>query len=397
MLIFYFFAVIQLFFSYKSLRGGIDYLNYFKREIAKEETGFEPYATVIVPCRGTDTDLRTNLSKLLKQKYADYEIIFVVDDEKDESVRVIEELPCSKYPSKLIVAGKATDSGQKVHNLRHAVLKAADAAEVLVFVDSDARPCVKWLSKLVAPLANQDVGCSTGYRWFVQKSGGFSTHLRSVWNASIASALGENSPNNFCWGGSTAIRKEVFEELEIRQKWKGTLSDDFVLTRIIKKTGRAIYFVPECITPTVEDCSFSDLLEFTTRQMKITRVYSPALWRISFTGALLFTLTLWGAFALLFVASGIHFWLTLSVMFMVILLGISKVWLRLDAVKLVLRDYKKELKTQFFWQAALWMISPILFLYNNFKASVSRKISWRGIEYKLESSEKTVIISRNTE
>ena len=89
MLVFYFFAAIQLFLSYRSLRGGIDYIHYFRQEIAKEDTGFEPFASVIVPCRGVDKDLETNLAKLFEQDYAGYEIVFVVDDEKDESVGII--------------------------------------------------------------------------------------------------------------------------------------------------------------------------------------------------------------------------------------------------------------------------------------------------------------------
>ena len=39
--------------------------------------------------------------------------------------------------------------------------------EVLVFVDSDARPEKSWLKKLVAPLADETLGASTGYRWFL--------------------------------------------------------------------------------------------------------------------------------------------------------------------------------------------------------------------------------------
>jgi len=37
------------------------------------------------------------------------------------------------------------------------------------------------------------------------------SHLRAVWNAAIASALGADEQKNFCWGGSTAIRRSTFE------------------------------------------------------------------------------------------------------------------------------------------------------------------------------------------
>jgi hypothetical protein len=73
------------------------------------------------------------------------------------------------------------------------------------------------------------------------------------------------------------------------------------------------------------------------------------------------------------------------------LLGAGKAWIRLESVKLVLKGYESELNRQFIPQILLWIISPILFLYNNVLAMFSRKIVWRGIEYKLESAQKTVI------
>ena len=70
-----------------------------------------------------------------------------------------------------------------------------------VRVDSDARPRNDWLRLLVAPLADEGMGAATGYRWFIPNKGGFASRLRSVWNASIASALGERSETSKSgWG-----------------------------------------------------------------------------------------------------------------------------------------------------------------------------------------------------
>lgn len=390
--VFYFFAASQVLLAYKSFRGGIDYLNYFKKELAKPKTDYIPFLSIILPCRGIDKDLETNLDKLFEQDYLNYEIIFVVDNENDKAVSVIKTVSRKgAKDAKLIVAGEAVDCGQKVYNLRKAVSEVSEKSEVFVFVDSDARPEKNWLKNLVAPLSDEKIGCSTGYRWFIQKSGGFATHLRSVWNASIASALGENAENNFCWGGSMAIRREVFEKLNVRDKWRGTLSDDFTLTNVLKEAKMPIYFVPECLTATVEDCSFSELLEFTTRQMKITRVYSPNHFTLSLIGSLLFTFTFWAGIIQIFLLSGIHFWIVSFIVLLLFMLGTAKAWMRLDAVKLILPEYQRELKKQFLPQILLWTVSPILFLYNDIMALFSNKINWRGIKYELESANKTVV------
>ncbi len=390
---FYLFAILLVFLGYKSLRGGIDWLNYFKSELSKPETNFTPFASIIAPCRGLDDDLFENLSALFKQNYPNYEIIFVVDDENDEAAKLINS-GFKTQNSKLIVANKTTASSQKVENLREAILRVSDESKVFAFIDSDARPNEHWLRNLVAPLEDKDIGCSTGYRWFVAKNGGFSTQLRSIWNASIASQLGQNTTKNFCWGGSTAVLRETFERLEIRKRWHGTLSDDFTLTNAMREANLPIYFVPSCLTASVEDCSFAELLEFTTRQMKITRVYRSDLWKAALIGSFIFNAIFWTGFALLFFISGFHFWLTLAFLSIIFILGAAKSRLRLCAAKLVLKDYESQLNKSFLWQISLWLISPILFFYNAVSALFSRKIVWRGTKYELISAHETRISTK---
>ncbi|MDQ3063160.1 MAG: glycosyltransferase family 2 protein, partial [Acidobacteriota bacterium] len=333
---------------------------------------------------------------LLQQDFPEYEIIFVVDDKADEAVKVIEEISRkSAKTAKLVVAGKATDSSRKVHNLRQAVLKVSEKSEAFVFVDSDVRPSKDWLRNLVAPLQDETIGCATGYRWFISKKNNFASRLRSVWNASIASALGANVKRNFCWGGSTAIRRDVFERLNLREKWQGTLSDDFTVTSVMNAANLPICFVPQCLTASVEDCNGRELLEFTTRQMKITRIYAAHLWKASLIGSFLFTIIFWTGIVLLFFVSNFHFWLTLAFLFVIFVFGLIKAWLRLKAVKLVLSDYEKELNRQLLSHLTLWTISPLIYFYNCVCALFSRKIVWRGIEYNLRSATETEILSTN--
>jgi cellulose synthase/poly-beta-1,6-N-acetylglucosamine synthase-like glycosyltransferase len=293
----------------------------------------------------------------------------------------------------LIVAGKATENAQKAHNLRRAVLEVSPKSEAFVFVDSDARPAENWLRDLIAPLQEENVGAATAYRWFISKKFSFASEMRSVWNASIASALGANTKTNFCWGGSMAIRRDTFDELEIREKWRGVVSDDFAVTRAMKEASLAIRFVPRALAASIDDRGWKELLEFTTRQMKITRVYAPDLWTSAFIGAFIFNLVfVWGIFILIF-AGGTDKIIALLALVIISAFSIGKAWLRLNAVKLVLKDRKKELKRQFWTQNTLWIFSPALFFYNAFCALLSRTILWRGIKYKLVSSERTEIIT----
>lgn len=409
-LIFYILAALLIFLSYRSFRGGIDYLKYFKSELEKPPSGFLPFTSVIVPCRGVDEGMKENLLTLLNQDYPGYEVLFVVDDEHDPAVRVIEEVSRKdaedaegaekedeqKPLAKFMVAPKATDSSQKVENLREAVLRVDERSEVFAFADSDARPAKDWLRHLVAPLENETVGAATSYRWFISKAPTFASELRSAWNASIASALGPNTKTNFCWGGSMAIRRDVLERLDIREKWRGTLSDDFTVTRAMNEAGLAIQFVPKALTASIESCSFCELLEFTTRQMKITRVYAPKLWALSFFGSGLFNVVMISAFLIAVFSrqNTVAVWVAIATLTLVSLFSIGKSWLRLKAVRLVLTRYESALLRQRWTQHTFWLIAPALFFYNSFAAWISRKMTWRGIEYELVSANETKILSK---
>ncbi|HEX8144311.1 MAG TPA: glycosyltransferase [Pyrinomonadaceae bacterium] len=400
MWVFYLFGALVVWLGIDSLRGGFRYLSFVRRELERERPAFTPYASVIAPCRGIDQGLRDNLCALFNQKYPAYEIIFVTDSGEDPSLALIEEVRArfagrSSVKSRLIFAGPATESGQKVHNLRAACAQIDPASSVLVFVDSDARPVGDWLGSLVAPLEKEGMGAATGYRWFIPVAGGFASHLRSVWNASIASALGEHAEKNFCWGGSTAIGRETFESLNISERWRGALSDDFALMRALREARLPVQFVPACLTPSFEDCSLAGLLEFTTRQLKITRVYAPHFWKAVLVGSMLFVAVFFGgiALALARAALGLSFTAPLLVVALIFALGAGKAYVRWRAVSLALAPGGAQPGNRgLLAQLLLWPIASALYLYNALVASFSRRIEWRGITYELKSPTETVII-----
>lgn len=400
MWIFYIFASLLIAQGLISLMGGKRYLDYVRRETSRSLPDFTPLASVIAPCRGLDQGLRDNLAALFLQDYPSYEIVFVTDRRDDPALIVIEDVrkefeARQGITSRAVIAGEAAESGQKVHNLRAAVNECDGASEVFVFVDTDARPDADWLRSLIGPLSDEQVGAATGYRWFIPVRGGLSSHLRAVWNASIASALGANVASNFCWGGATAIRRATFERLDMQERWRGTLSDDFALTRALHDAKLPIHFVPNCLTASHEDCTFSELLEFTTRQLKITRVYAPHLWKIVLYTNLFFVVIFYGGLALSFarVALGLSFIAPLLIIALVYALGTGKANLRWRAVKLALARHRAQLREGFFAHHFLWPLASALYLYNALAAAFSRRINWRGITYELKSPTETVIIA----
>ena len=245
---------------------------------------------------------------------------------------------------------------------------------------------------------DRQLGAATGYRWFVPENGGFASSLRAVWNASIASALGASEDKNFCWGGSTAIRRATFEKLKVAERWRGTVSDDFTLTRVLQEAKLPIHFVPHCLTASFDDCSFRELLEFTTRQLKITRVYAAHLWKAVLFGSLLFVPVFFGGIALVIARAmlGLPIMAPVVLLALIFVLGAAKSWIRLRAVSLALSCYHLPLRNAVLAHLFLWPVASGLFLYNALVAACSRRINWRGIRYELKSPTEAVIISRES-
>jgi ceramide glucosyltransferase len=389
--LYYFFAAIACWLGIQSLRGGLGFAAYVRRETSRPLSGFQPLVSVIAPARGLESGLEENLRVLLDQDYARYEVLFVFDRPDDPAIKLVDDLTnkCD-VPARTIIAGPATDSGQKVHNLRVAVADVDPKSEVFVFVDTDARPGKQWLRQLVAPLADETLGASTGYRWFIPELSGIASRLRGVWNASIASALGADTTRNFCWGGSTGIRRATFTSLNVSERWRGAVSDDFTITSVLKQAKLPIHFTPNCLVASVGDCDFRELLEFTTRQIKITRVYAPHLWLPLLLGSAIFTIAFFGGLILigLYPRSSVAYIFT-SIIF---ILGAAKSLIRFRAVSGVLQTSRTDLIAHIF----LWPFASLLYLYNTIVATFSRRIKWRGITYELKSPSEAVIISRES-
>jgi ceramide glucosyltransferase len=325
---------------------------------------------VFCPCKGIDDDFEKNVRSLLEQDYANYEVRFIVESADDPAYGVLRGLGAN-----VLAAGHTSNRGQKVHNLAYA-MEQGITADIYVFCDSDARYPSNWLSRLIAPLDSTNV--TTGYRWYVAHRFHFPTLMRSAWNASSLGVLGDHN-RNFAWGGSTAIHRETFYRLRILDAWRGSVSDDYSVTRAAQQAGTKIVFVPECLVPSYGECSFRELLEFTTRQIIITRVYHRGLWRIGFIGHGIFNAA---------------FWITLiaqpMLCLVIYLLSAAKSWIRLRAAGTALSAPALS-KYGWFYILSTPLVAA-LFLYNMLVSAGSTEIVWRQIHYKLVSPNETRVL-----
>lgn len=397
MIIFYIFAGLLLIQGLAALWEGFHYLSYIRANLAGADqekfSSSAPRVAIFAPCKGIDEAMNEYLRSLFELDYPDYQINFIVESAGDSAAAEIARWQ-SRYPSvtaRCLVAGTSRNCGQKVHNLITAIDQVDDDIEIFAFVDSDVCLAPGWLRALVQPLADQSIGATTGYRWFIPTDRRSASLLRSAWNASIATTLGGHR-RNFAWGGSMAIRRETFDRIDVRRYWQGTVSDDYGLTRAVQAANLYIKFVPACLVASLGGCALGEMLEFTTRQIIITRIYSSARWILLLVSNLLFNLVFFSGLAIgTFAAIKEKNFLPLLLIAIIYLLGVWKGYLRLQAIKLMLTEYQQEL---FRYRWGYYLLAPLvalIYLYNLIGSATTNRIRWRGITYELRSSNETII------
>jgi hypothetical protein len=400
---------------------------YARRLTARLKQPSDLWVTLIAPCKGIDADLRTNLLALFWQRYPRYDICFVVELEDDAAVAVIRDLEREnpQVPCRLIVAGKARDCGQKVHNLVCAVREVLRSCErtmplgvartgasapllppgeraertarsavpdILAFVDSDACPHVDWLARLVERIASGKNTVATGYRWYVPQHPAFANHLLSAINNTIIGLTGPHG-FNLVWGGAWAIRVERFRELGLPHAWEGSLSDDLVVSRLLREAKMRVAFEPHCLVKSPADFNLRRLGEFLRRQFRVVHVYAPIWWQFAFWSGLATNACLWGTLtiaAFLGLTQG-PWAVPLAGGLVYYLIGVFRAVLAARAIRPFVSvaddDYQRVAR----WNTWGWPVVSLATWLAIISAAAGRTIVWRGIAYRMDSQNQTTI------
>jgi ceramide glucosyltransferase len=392
-------AVLLLIQSVAALRDGYRFLDFVRSSRRRPRSTFTPRAAVIIPLKGVDEGLGANLGGYLSQDYPRYQLVFVVAKESDPAYALVAARlamapqNATRVSATLVVAGRAEDCGEKVHNLRRGLEAVEAETEVLVFADADARPPRDWLRALVEALEDSSVTASTGFRWYLPAAS-FVSQLRAAWDTSIATLLGEHK-DNFAWGGSMAMRAADFRRLQVAERyWQGTVSDDYALTRAVREAGGRIRFEPRCLLASREESSFREFLGWANRQIIITRVYAARLWRLGLAAHLLYGGTWLFGMSLLGFAAPPARGAVAAYLALILLLGGAKGRIRAVVAREIFPEERAALER---YGARYWQLTPLVpwvMLWNFLVAGFRRRIEWRGTRYELLAHDRMRILGR---
>jgi ceramide glucosyltransferase len=394
-ILFYFLAALQILLGLYLIGQGWQWLGYVRRRVMTDPGFYAPRTAVLCPCRGLEPGLERNLVSLCEFDHRNYEVFFIVASASDPAQSVAKRVASQSHAkAHVVLTGRPDGCSEKVNNLRLAIEQLPPEFEVLVFADSDGRPGKTWLHHLVAPLNDSRIGATTTMRWLIPNRTNLPAALLAAWNAPIVTMLSEKG-KNFCWGGGTAIRRSLFDQIGVADEWLHSISDDYSMTRALERAGRSILFVPECLTLSYVETDFRGLFEFTNRQILITRVYAEKIWNAAAATHLLFcvTLVLGGLLTIGNILASLPALQLATLTFLPLLLAAIRGALRLIAVTEALTAARSQIMGQAWIYIVLGVFISFLYLVNFAMSLITRKTRWRGVLYEVISPNQTRVLS----
>ena len=245
------------------------------------EKEYSPAISLFVPCKGVPRYFPDNIRSFVALAGPSCRLFLIVESDDDPALSILGPLAENNPAVTVIVAGATSVCGQKNHNLIEGIKAAGDRDDLYVFVDSDIAVSPHMLHRLVAPLAEQDITLSTGFRWLRLRTGTFGERVQSFMVAlqwvALTMALRKGA-----WGGAMAIRRHDFEQMRVAEHWGCTAVDDSSISGILRRYGKDSLFVPECCAETDDTLdNVGAVMTWFKRQSLFVKYYLRPHWRIA--------------------------------------------------------------------------------------------------------------------
>src|SRR6267378_5930949 len=343
-------------------------LRFFGRERARHLPNYTPPVSVLKPVLGVDFGSYENFASFCRQEYADYEILFAVNNDGDPAVPVIRRI-IAEYPGRkirLFVGAEHFGANRKVNKLARLAREAQN--EVLVLTDGDVRVGPHYLREVVAPLADRKIGAVTSfYRGIAEKNLG--AELEAVGTSSdfFAGVLmaGWTEGISFALGASIATTKEWLGKMGGFEAIADALADDYELGHRIAKAGGEVVLSREAVWTMYPAQTLRSFWDHQVRWARTVRLCRP----LSYIG-LLFTQGLpWVLLAALVAPA---MWIAVVYLLGYLVLRFAMAW------AVGIWGVRDEILRRKFWLVPLRDASHFVIWLASF---ASNHIRWGGVEY----------------
>ncbi len=363
-----------------------------RKAVTWQSDEFFPKAAVILCLRGRDPTLSNCLDAVLALDYPCFELHTVFDSDLDPALPLVSAIKQhSKVPIHVHFIGKPSGQcGMKCEALRSAIQELDSSIEVIALVDADSIVAKNWLTEIVRPLQDNQVGVVTGDRWFEPRSN-FASITRAIWSAA---AIVQMNLYQIPWGGSLAIRRETIQELNLLKIWGTTFCEDTVLTEICRRNGLSIVRPRQIVVINRETIAWRDLHYWIARQLLTVRLHNPK-WALVLGHGILVGLTLLSCFLLFGVNLAINqltsALLVISATACCELLNfLLLVWVARENIEVLKNNQQLANQAAIYQHWFAWVVSTPLTQLVHFASTMRsltlRHVIWRGIEYRVSKS-----------
>ena len=203
-----------------------------------------PPVSILKPLKGIDPEIYESFRSHCLQDYPKFEIVFGVSDPADPAVASVEQLK-REFPDRalqLVVSPNILGPNVKVSNLEQMVQAAR--FEYLIVNDSDIRVEPDYLQRVVAPLADENVGMVTClYRGVAAPTLGSQLEALGIstdFNAGVLAAQLIEGGLSFGLGSTLAFRRRNLNQIGGFRSIVEFLADDYELGHRIAGLGLRI-------------------------------------------------------------------------------------------------------------------------------------------------------------
>lgn len=330
---------------------------------------FTPAVSILKPVRGLDPQAYQNFATFCRQNYPDFELLFGMADAKDPAIAVVKRLR-RDFPNCNIrlVIGRSNASNHKAGVLDQ--LAAQSSHQILVISDSDMRVTPDYLRRVVAPLADEQIGLVTcpyrGETALTLPAELEALHMGTTFLPSVVIA-NRLFRFQFAMGSTMALRRRDLDRLGGFEAIADYLADDYQLGACIAGLGLRVHLSDYVTISTLGVTSFQELWHREIRWNRCIIFSRP--WEypgllLTFSTPLALALLLCSGFALIG-------WQILTISLMVR-------WV----VAWLVTGYTGDWETR---RWLLWLpVRDVLSVLTWCAGGLGRHIVWRGQEYVLQ-------------
>ncbi len=244
-----------------------------------------PAVTILKPLCGDEHELYECLHSFCDQDYSKFQIVFGVADGADPAAEVVSRLQ-REFPEldlKLVVDRRQHGSSRKVSNLMNMMPLAQH--HYLVISDSDVRVPRDYLSRIVPPLLDPDVGIVTCAYRGVPSSGLWSllgSMFINDWFIPSVRVAALSGSRSFAFGVTIALRRQVLAGIGGFAAIANQLADDYRLGELTRARGLRTVLSAVVVDTCVDERSFGGLVRHELRWLRTIRTVRPLGYGLSF-------------------------------------------------------------------------------------------------------------------